>query len=882
MKKATALFLCLLLLLTLFAGCAKKKTPTVTEAPTDVPEETLFDPDEYNIEREPGTNRLTFYWDGGGRTNFDDCDMWIWYPNADGRGYLFHECSYGAKVVLNVPEDIEEVGFIVRTDCSDPGGTSWGEATKDYGDDRFAVITGEDTLVFLKSGEGTMYTSKDGGKTLESNKTFDMAAIISLNQIRFTVSPGIKITSLDQVKVLDGAKEIPVSGVNCMNTEVATGIITTAAELDVTKSYSVKIEGFEPQTAIPTEIFDSDGFVEKYTYDGDDLGAVIQGDVTVFKVWAPTASKVVLNLFEEGNGGSAYDKVEMQRQDKGVWSAEVECGHGTYYTYSVTTALGTKEAVDPYARTVGVNGDRGMVVDLAQTDPAGWTDDDYYRGINAYNEAIIWEVHVRDFSNTVETSKYPGKYLAFTETGLKNSSGQSVGMDYLRDLGITHVHLQPVYDFATVDESKTTAQFNWGYDPKNYNAPEGSYSTDPYHGEVRVNEFKQMVKAMHDNGMGVVMDVVYNHTYSIDSCFDRIVPYYYYRYNEKGVPSNGSGCGNETASDRVMFRKFMVDSVSYWAKEYHVDGFRFDLMALHDVDTMQAIETAVHEINPNAIIYGEGWTGGTSALNPNKQATQANIRKVTATGSGIGSVAVFNDAIRDGLKGSVFNAKDQAYINGNPTKNNAGSVIFGIIGGEKTSAVSWRVDNNMVINYMACHDNNTLWDKLAISNPDDSEEARFEMNRLGISILMISKGTPFFLAGEEMLRSKQGNENSYNASDEINNIDWNALQSGTPVMEMRNFYRSLIAMRKANSFLTEADVACEILDGNVIEVKYTLNGALVAVAVINPGDAPVGYELPSGSWGVLINGENVSSAPSGTLSGSAEVPAKGVLLVKAP
>ncbi len=609
--------------------------------------------DEYTLEPEAGCNQITFYWDGDG-SPLDKCDMWIWYPNADGRGYPFHPCEYGGKVVLNVPEDISEVGFIVRTNCSDPGGTSWGDATKDYDGDRYAQITGKETFVYLKSKDGAQYMSDDGGKTLYQAKQFTLAGIISLDEIKYNITPAMRITSLDQVKVLDGDRELEIKELSSLNNEVVSGVIKVGEELDISKIYTVKIEGYEPQSAVPTTVFDSPEFIEKYTYDGD-LGAINTADSTLFKLWAPTASAVKLNIYDEGEGGEAREVVDMAKGEKGVWSAEYPGSGGFYYTYTVTNALGTFEAVDPYARAVGVNGNRGMVVSLDATDPDGFGEDKYYNGINAYNEAVIWEVHVRDFSNAIADSQYPGKYLAFTEHGLKNSAGEPVGIDYLMDLGITHVHLQPVYDFATVDESSSAPQFNWGYDPKNYNAPEGSYSTDPFHGEVRINEFKQMVKSLHDSGMGVIMDVVYNHTFDADSCFSRIVPYYYYRYNGAEL-SNGSGCGNETASNRVMFRKFIVDSVSYWAQEYHIDGFRFDLMALHDVQTMQAVEEAVHAINPNAIIYGEGWTGGSTPLNLNQQANQANIGKVTATGDGIGPVAVFNDSIRDGLKGSVFDA----------------------------------------------------------------------------------------------------------------------------------------------------------------------------------------------------------------------------------
>ena len=708
---------------------------------------------------------------------------------------------------------------------------------------------------------------------MSQSKDFSLAGIVDLNQIQYYVTPATRFSSLDQIKVLDGERQVPIESLSSLNNEVVSGVITLAEELDFSKTYTVELEGFEPQSAVPTKVFDSKAFVERYSYDGDDLGAVLSGGKTVFKLWAPTASKVVLNLFAEGEGGAALRQLDMTPGEKGVWAAEADCGAGTYYTYSVTTALGTQEAVDPYAKAVGVNGNRGMVIDLAATDPAGFDKDGFFQGIDAYNEAVIWEVHVRDFSNRIAGSKYPGKYLAFTESGMKNAAGEPVGVDYLKDLGVTHIHFQPIYDYATVDETKLdTPQFNWGYDPKNYNAPEGSYSTDPYHGEVRVNELKQMVQALHQAGMAVVMDVVYNHTYDLDSCLNRVVPYYYYRFNGN-APSNGSGCGNETASERVMFRKYMVDSVSYWAKEYHIDGFRFDLMALHDVETMQAIEAAVHKINPKAILYGEGWTGGATTLRDNLQANQANISKVQPSGAGIGAVSVFNDAIRDGLKGSVFDAKDQGFINGKANKTNASKVIFGIGGGAKTNAVSWSVENNGVINYMACHDNNTIWDKLLESNPEASEEERFAMNRLGEEILLLSKGTPFMLAGEEMLRTKQGDHNSYMSSDEINNLDWEALRPDSPALRMRNLMKALIALRKDNAFITKGEPACELLDSGLLRVVWTLEGKTVAAALFNPTEAAAPAELPEGSWSVLYTGES---------STESQVGAKDVLLVIAP
>ncbi|MBR0199021.1 MAG: type I pullulanase [Oscillospiraceae bacterium] len=876
-KRSIALLLALLMLCSFLTACTDTPAPKKAPAPTEeaepaeetagaeeaAPEEPAPEAgaeEEFFLEKEEGCRQLTLYWKHPD-ADYSKCDVWLWFPGKDGHGELFHPCAYGVKCMVNVPEDVEEVGFIVRRDCSKPGGSSWGDATKDYENDRFVQLTGADTVIYLQPGDGMQYLSDDSGVTLKPIRVFTLAGIISPTQIRYTISPSTKIESLSQVHVRQDGRELELEELSSLNNTVVTGVITVKEELDVSKAYTVEIEGYGEIAAMPTDMFDSPEFVENYCYDGDDLGAVIQGEQTVFKLWAPTASDVKLNLFEEGDGGEPFAVLDMEKGEKGVWSLTAPCGHGTYYTYSVTTAIGTQEAVDPYARTVGVNGDRGMVVDLRSTDPEGFRESGWYEDLDCYGDAVIWEVHVRDFSNRIAESKYPGKYLAFTETGLTNSAGLPVGLDYLKWLGVTHVHLQPVYDYATVDESSSEPQFNWGYDPKNYNAPEGSYSTDPFHGEVRVNEFKQMVQALHENGFAVVMDMVYNHTYSLDSNLNRIVPYYYYRFASDGSPANGSGCGNETASNRLMFRKYMVDSVRYWAEEYRIDGFRFDLMALHDVETMQEIEKAVHEINPKAILYGEGWTGGTTPLRDNVQASQKNIAQITASGQGIGAVAVFNDAIRDGLKGSVFDEKDSGYANGSPSKANAQKVAFGIQGGVRGTAASWGVENAMVINYTSCHDNLTLWDKLKAASPDATEEELLQMNRLCAEIVLLSKGTPFFLAGEEMLRTKGGDHNSYMSSDEVNNLDWEALTPESDAWEMANFYRELIAMRRSNEFFTKGEVTAELDPDNRIHVKWTVDGELVAWADINPTDKEVVFEpTPYDEDCEVLLGENIWTA----------------------
>ena len=825
---------------------------------------------EYTIPKEEGYNQITFYWSHPGV--IENCDIWAWWDGKEGSGYIMHPCDYGAKVVLNVPVGIEQIGFIVRTGCSEPGGSSWGEATKDgTSEDRFAVIEGEETFIYLKSGDAAQYTSQDGGKTLTMIKKFTLAGMTDFHKIQYNVTPKTAITSYKQVKVYEGDKELTILDISNMGKEVTSGIIEVEETLDISKNYRVVIEGYGEKAVVPTSIFDSEYFIENYTYDGDDLGAIINGDKTTFKVWAPTASKVVLNLFTSGHEGSAYKSVDMVKGDRGVWSYTESCGHGTYYTYTVTTSVGTQEAVDPYAKTAGLNGNRGMVVDLSRTNPEGWGEDNFATGIKTYSDAVIWEVHVRDFSNKIASSNYKGKYLAFTERGLVNEFGQSIGVDYLVNLGITHVHLLPVYDYATVDEANPDSQFNWGYDPKNYNVPEGSYSTNPYDGEVRIKEYKQMVQALHAAGIGVVMDMVYNHTYDANSSFNKIVPYYYYRYTATGANSSASGCGNDTASERYMFGKFMVDSVSYWAEEYDLDGFRFDLMGLHDLATMQEVENAVHVINPEAIIYGEGWTMG-STIDGSPMANQGQISKIEPLEGAIGGIAVFNDVIRDGLKGSVFTATSKGYISGNGN-GSFPSVLFGIKGGAGTG-FSWEVKNGMVVNYMSAHDNNTLWDKLILSNGDNTVEERLAMNRLGATLLMISKGTVFFQAGEEMLRTKDGDENSYKSSDAINNIDWSVLKEGSNEYEMMRYYQELIRVRQEYAIFRTLNTA--VIDNTSYgegRAAITLDNHAGGKALIvsNPTGEAMTYNV-SGNWHMIVNGVDVMDAPE-AVTGSITVPA---------
>ena len=885
MKTHFSRMICMILALSmlLLSGCVQPQTSTpATTNPTTAPTTTVpgGDCDEYFLPKEDGCNQITFYWQFKG--DADTSSFWIWPDGGNGYSYKVYPCAFGLKCMVNIPKDVTRIGFIAIYGCASVGGDSWPGGTKDYDGDRYLDITGDDMAVYLKSGDPNIYYSDDGGKTLTMDFQINVAGITSFNTIQYKLNAAKKITDLSQIKILDGDRELSVVSLSTLNNTVNHGVVKVAEELDLSKVYTLKIEGYGEATVFPTTVFDSKEFIANYTYDGDDLGAVIQGDgSTTFKVWAPTASQVVLNLFTAGNGVDAYESLEMTKADKGVWQLNVPAtGHGTYYTYSVTTSAGTQEAVDPYARAAGVNGDRGMVVDLSLTDPANWSVDQFV-SLNRYTDAVIWEIHVRDFSNKLSASDYKGKYLAFTERGLKNNSGVSVGVDYLLQLGVTHLHMLPVYDFASVDESNPS--FNWGYDPENYNVPEGSYSTDPYHGEVRINEFKQMVQSLHNDGLGVIMDVVYNHTFDANSSFNKIVPYYYYRFNDNGTNTSASGCGNDTASERYMFRKFMVDSVSYWAKEYHLDGFRFDLMGLHDLETMRQIEAAVHAINPNAIIYGEGWTMG-ATIDGSAQANQTHISKIPTSEGAAGAVAVFNDAIRDGLKGSVFEETGKGYINGNFAPN-AQKIQFGICGGTGLG-VTWNVKDAAVINYMSAHDNNTLWDKLHLSNPNNTEEELLAMNRLGAAILMISKGTPFWQAGEEMLRSKVNpdgsfNENSYNASDDVNNIVWENLVEGSAAYDMMLYYKGLIAMRKAYDIFRsnsgDVSITFENLPMGGMAAKYTAANGQMAIVLINPTTSADAYTL-SGDWNLVANGTQAGAEVLQQLTGKVTVDAGSIMV----
>ena len=637
-----------------------------------------------------------------------------------------------------------------------------------------------------------------------------------------------------------------------------------------------------------SSFYSSEEFEAQYTYAGDDLGAVWSAESTTFRVWAPTADAVAVNLYASGTPGTGdlLEQIPMTADVNGTWVA-TKTGdlNGVYYTYQVEIGGKTDEACDPYARTTGVNGKRAMVIDLDSTDPEGWAEDaDPHYGKNV-TDAVIYELHVRDLSSDASSGiANTGKFLGLIEEGTVNSQGVPTGLDHMKALGITHLHLLPSYDYASVDETDPEAPFNWGYDPVNYNVPEGSYSTDPYNGEVRVKEMKQMIKGLHDNGISVVLDVVYNHVYNAgDFCFNRIVPGYFSRISDEGVYSNGSYCGNDTASERAMVRKYIVDSVKYWADEYHMDGFRFDLVGLIDTETINQVVEEVHKTHPNVIFYGEGWTMST-------QMTKAGYTMTTQPNSTqVPGFAFFSDTIRDALRGPVSNNRENAFLAG---KGGYTSAIRDAFMGKAT----WCKSPTQTVNYASCHDNMTLFDRLVTSCPDSTEEELIRMNNLAAAVYMTSQGIPFVHAGEEMLRSKPMwnggfDDNSYKSSDKVNSLKWDNLNDAK-YQDVVDYYTGLIAFRKAHPALRMTDAA-EVetkitgmpgLDFNVVacHIAAGANGEEnEIVAIFNPRRSETTVTLPEGEWNICINAQDAGTASLGTATGEVTVEAiSAMVLVK--
>ncbi len=634
---------------------------------------------------------------------------------------------------------------------------------------------------------------------------------------------------------------------------------------------------------------------EKYpVYEGTDLGLSYAPQASTFKIWAPTAEQARIHLYENGLEGRPVQTSPLVKGKKGVWTIRMgEDLKNKYYTFQVMIeGEWLEEVPDPYAKAVGANGERAMVVDLSETDPEGW-EEVQRPPLKGYEDIIIYELHVRDLSIADNSGiQHQGKFLGLTETGTTNPDGLSTGLDHIKSMGVTHVHLLPSFDFRSLDETQAeNDQYNWGYDPLNYNVPEGIYSTDPYDGRVRIREFKQMVKALHDAGLRVVLDVVYNHTgYTEQSNFNQLVPGYYYRQDSLGNFANGSACGNETASDRPMMRKFMIESVKHWIEEYHLDGFRFDLMALHDIETMNQISRMARDIDPTIFIYGEGWQAGGSPLAASKQATKFHAAQLD-------NIAVFSDDIRDAVKGHVFTPEQGGFVSGR--KGLEESIKFGIVASTKHPQIDYHkinysdapyADNPLkTITYTSCHDNNTLWDKIKLTRPDASFEDRQKMHKLALTIVLTSQGVPFLHAGSEFLRTKNGVENSFESPDSINRIDWDRK---TEHLDVVRYVQGLIRLRKEHPAfrMTTDDLVRRHLEflkmDKELMVGYQLKNNANGdewkniVVAFNGHEVPQPLQLPEGDWQLALDGDKVlEEATPAIISGQLTVPAYSAVIL---
>lgn len=637
--------------------------------------------------------------------------------------------------------------------------------------------------------------------------------------------------------------------------------------------------------------------LDKSAYSGNDLGASYSKKATTFKVWSPNAASVRVNIFEhgsdnEGDAGSIMSRAMSLDKTTGVWSVTINGDLlNKYYTYSVTHGKTTKETADVYAKACGVNGQRSMVVDLSTTNPDGWENDKHVL-VQNQTDASVWEISVADFSSSESSGVSEanrGKYLAFTEEGTTVNGVQgasSTCVDYLKKLGVKYVQIMPFYDFGSVDESKNIMdQYNWGYDPVNYNCPEGSYSTNPKKGEVRIKECKQMIQALHNAGIGVIMDVVYNHTYTSDSWLQRTVPNYYYRMNNDGTFSNGSGCSNDTASEHLMFRKYMIDSVTYWASEYHIDGFRFDLMGLHDVTTMNSIRTALDNLYADGsgsqiLMYGEAWDMATNCDEGTVLASQKNLKQLSDR------IGAFDDTIRDAIKGST-GGTDGAFVQEGSRRANLKTGIAG----QSDTTTGWANVPSQCVTYASCHDNLCLYDKLvgSVYGADGKYRKRYEdlvaMNKLSAAIVITSQGIPFSLGGEEFCRSKDGDENSYASSRKENMLDWENVDLYSDVIE---YYRGLYKIRDAFAAFSDSTAATANSLTYLSDVPkgvtgYTINntesGKWSQMCVIFNGSDSAQNVTAKGDWVVLADNKTAGLRNIKNVTNSVKVEAHSAVIM---
>lgn len=835
----------------------------------------------------PSTIYLTIHYQRPG-DDYKGWNMWLWKNvavNANDvaispTGVEFNGSdSFGKVLTIDIPnmQNFDNVGFIVRLN-------NW--AAKDISSDRF--ITNFDANgkaeIWLVQGDPQIYTALPS-----SVSTIKSASIDGFRQITLDLSQKIKLTGSgnEGFALSDGINVTSVLAINGTAASASKVQLNLDADVILGRTYTVTHPIFGKAETTPGKIMNSAGFNARYTYTGDDLGNTYRSDQTFFRVWAPTATAVSLVTYPKSDSTEGEGVVTAMRLDlKGTWTASLKGDqNGTIYNYRVTVGGTEREAVDPYVRAATVNGLRGVVVDLNKTNPKNWS-----KAKPAFSgkstDAVIYELHVRDLSMDSSSSipaVHKGKFLALTDQRTTTSTGGKSGMNAIRDLGVTHIELLPIFDYASVDEAHPT--FNWGYDPQNYNVPEGSYSTDPTKPQTRIVELKSAVQALHDNKLRVMMDVVYNHVYSVpDFSQEKIVPGYFFRTNSDGTLANGSGVGNDVASERPMARKFIVDSVKYWATQYHIDGFRFDLMGLIDITTMQQVRKELNKIDPTILIIGEGWDMGT--LPSADRANQQNIGDLTG-------IAAFNDQLRDGIKGSVFDAIDPGYATGKLSRITDTKVgIVGNVRYNRDFVGNWTTnDPTQSVNYVESHDNLTLFDKLTASVPGAAPAKIESLARFSASIALLAQGVPFIQAGQEFLRSKNGDSNSYKSDDSINSLKWDLRSKN---MTTVNYYKGLILLRRSHpAFRMSTTAAVQknltfLKTGNNV-IAYSLNGSAVKdnwqsiVVVHNPNTGVAKINLPSkGNWRIVVQGSIAGVKAIKTLrsANSISVPGESTLVLE--
>jgi pullulanase len=826
----------------------------------------------------PETVTLTVHYQRPGG-DYNGWNLWIW-KNSDNNsldapisqtGVQFTgDDDFGKSVTVKIEgmKNFKDVGIIVRLN-------DW--SAKDIDIDRFVTQFDENgrAEIWLVQNDKNIYTQKPKIDLKISRASFD-----SLNEVRVELNRGLKLVSgsTNGFSITGGLEIIDVRPDNPNRPEDIELILTLKTKISLNQKYRISHPTYGQADVILGKLMTSPEFEKLFTYTGNDLGPTYQKTQTTFRLWAPTATKIDLITFSTATS-DVKNRYEMKPDLQGTWTFTLNGDQdGLIYAYSVEVYGEVNEVIDPYVKSSTANGKRGVVIDLTSTNPKDWRiAKPKFSG--KPTDAVIYELHVRDLSMD-ESAPFPlasrGKFSGLTFSKLKGASGQPVGVNAIKDLGITHVQLLPIYDFASVDELSPT--FNWGYDPLNYNVPEGSYSSDPNNPKARITELKQAIQSLHDQGIRVMMDVVYNHVYDAKSFSqNKIIPGYWFRTDSNGNLTSASGCGNDSASERSMVRKFIVDSVTYWAKEYNLSGFRFDLMGLHDIETMQEVRSAVNKIDPSIIIIGEGWNMGTHPAEI--RANQLNIRKLPGVG-------VFNDQIRDGIKGSVFDSKEKGYVTGNFVKKP--NVQAGIVGNIAFSSSVYgsftTVSTSQSVNYVESHDNNTLLDKLKLSLDARDKNSIDSYHRLSSSIPLLAQGLPFIHAGQEFQRTKDGDPNSYKSSDQINSLKWDLVATNAL---SRDYFKGLLSLRAAHPAF-RIDSAKKV-KANLTFIKspddviaYSLNGKSLGdswksiVVIHNAGKGVNKISLPSRSnWNVVVEGEKAGIKILRTIKSAAmvEVPA---------